>query len=48
MSFSFHVSPELAGQRVDQAVAEQQRELSRAYARRLIESGAITVSGRAV
>ena len=48
MSFSFRASPVLAGRRVDQVVAEQRPELSRAQVRRMIVSGAITVSGRAV
>ena len=45
MSFSFRVTGTLVGRRVDQAVAEQQPELSRAQARRLIEHGEILVEG---
>lgn len=48
MSFCFEVEPALAGKRIDQAVAERVRELSRSQVRRLIGSGAITVAGLSV
>lgn len=46
MSIRFEVDAALAGSRLDAAVAERVPELSRARARRLIEAGAITVSGK--
>ena len=48
MSFEHRVSPELAGQRLDAALAKLEPTLSRAQARRLVEQGAITVSGEVV
>ena len=48
MSFEHRVSPELAGQRLDAALAKLEPALSRAQLRRLIEQGAVTVSGAAV
>jgi 23S rRNA pseudouridine1911/1915/1917 synthase len=44
--FEFRASAELAGRRLDQAVAEMRPELSRAQVRRLLEEGAVTVDGR--
>ena len=48
MSFEHRVSPELAGQRLDAALAKLEPTLSRAQLRRLIEQGAVTVSGEVV
>ena len=48
MSFQLDVTELLAGKRLDAAVAEVEPKLSRAAARRLIEQGAITVSGSTV
>jgi 23S rRNA pseudouridine1911/1915/1917 synthase len=48
VSFEHRVSPELAGQRLDAALAKLEPTLSRAQARRLVEQGAITVSGEVV
>ena len=48
MSFSFVVSLDLAGRRIDVAVAERCPELSRAQARRLIDRGGVSVDGSAV
>ncbi len=45
MSFSFDVSAELAGKRLDAAIAAVDSRLSRARARRLIEQGHVTVGG---
>jgi 23S rRNA pseudouridine1911/1915/1917 synthase len=43
---SHRVAPEHAGRRLDALLAELEPRLSRAQARRLIESGDVTVSGR--
>ncbi len=48
MSFQLDVTELLAGKRLDAALAEVEPKLSRAAARRLIEQGAITVSGSTV
>ncbi len=48
MSFQLDVTELLAGKRLDAALAEVEAKLSRAAARRLIEQGAITVSGSTV
>ena len=48
MSFQLDVTELLAGKRLDAAVAEVEPKLSRAAARRLIEQGAIIVSGSTV
>jgi 23S rRNA pseudouridine1911/1915/1917 synthase len=48
VSFEHRVSPELAGQRLDAALAKLEPTLSRAQLRRLIEQGAVTVSGEVV
>ena len=48
MSFQLEVTELLAGKRLDAALAEVEPKLSRAAARRLIEQGAITVSGSTV
>jgi 23S rRNA pseudouridine1911/1915/1917 synthase len=48
VSFEHRVSPELAGQRLDAALAKLEPTLSRAQLRRLIEQGAVTVSGAVV
>ena len=48
MRICFDVAEALAGERVDVALAEVEPSLSRAAARRLVESGAIRVSGEAV
>ena len=48
MSFQLEVTELLAGKRLDVALAEVEPKLSRAAARRLIEQGAITVSGSTV
>ncbi len=45
MSFSFTVSPELAGRRLDVAVVEHRPDVSRANALRLIKRGLVTVNG---
>jgi 23S rRNA pseudouridine1911/1915/1917 synthase len=48
VSFQLDVTELLAGKRLDAALAEVEPKLSRAAARRLIEQGAITVSGSTV
>jgi 23S rRNA pseudouridine1911/1915/1917 synthase len=48
VSFQFDVTEPLAGKRLDAALAETEPKLSRAAARRLIEQGAVTVSGAQV
>ncbi|HTO53954.1 MAG TPA: RluA family pseudouridine synthase [Myxococcota bacterium] len=48
MSFEHRVPPELAGQRLDAALAKLEPSLSRAQVRRLIEAGEVTVSGALV
>ena len=47
MKLTFEVTEELAGRRLDVALADAGRELSRAQARRLIERGHVSVAGRA-
>jgi len=46
VSFLHRVAPELAGKRLDAALAKLEPELSRAQLRRLIEQGAVTVGGQ--
>jgi 23S rRNA pseudouridine1911/1915/1917 synthase len=48
VSFEHRVGPELAGQRLDVALAKLEPGLSRAQVRRLVESGEVTVAGAAV
>jgi 23S rRNA pseudouridine1911/1915/1917 synthase len=48
VSFEHRVPPELAGQRLDTALARLEPTLSRAQVRRLIEQGEVTVSGKVV
>jgi 23S rRNA pseudouridine1911/1915/1917 synthase len=48
VSFEHRVPPELAGKRLDAALAVLEPSLSRAQARRLVEQGVITVSGARV
>jgi 23S rRNA pseudouridine1911/1915/1917 synthase len=48
VSFEHRVTQELAGQRLDAALARLEPSLSRAQVRRLVEQGAITVSGEVV
>jgi len=47
VSFEHRVGPELAGQRLDAALAKLEPGLSRSQVRRLIEGGLVTVSGAA-
>jgi 23S rRNA pseudouridine1911/1915/1917 synthase len=48
VSFAHRVPAELAGQRLDAALAKLEPSLSRAQVRRLIEDGRVTVSGAVV
>jgi 23S rRNA pseudouridine1911/1915/1917 synthase len=48
VSFEHRVPPELAGQRLDAALAKLEPSLSRAQVRRLIEQGEVTVGGAVV
>ncbi|MFI5314789.1 MAG: RluA family pseudouridine synthase [Myxococcota bacterium] len=48
MTFEHRVPPELVGQRLDAALAKLEPALSRAQVRRLVEQGAVTVSGAVV
>jgi 23S rRNA pseudouridine1911/1915/1917 synthase len=48
VSFEHRVGPELAGQRLDAALAKLEPGLSRAQVRRLVDGGLVTVSGAAV
>jgi 23S rRNA pseudouridine1911/1915/1917 synthase len=48
VSFEHRVPPELAGQRLDAALAKLEPSLSRAQVRRLIDAGEVTVSGAVV
>jgi 23S rRNA pseudouridine1911/1915/1917 synthase len=45
VSFSFTVSPELVGRRLDVVVVERCQDLSRGHALRLIKAGSVTVDG---
>jgi len=48
VSFEHRVPPELAGQRLDAALAKLEPSLSRAQVRRLIEQGEVTLDGAVV